>query len=91
MGFVGLCLALLVLIIADIVILVGKSVVMVLLLGHVKAPLCLSWMNFSFFFVIRLGLGVLCLLALFPFVTALIVLLVGPLLGGCLLLVVLVT
>ena len=42
-------------------------------------------MSFSFFFVILLGLGVLCLLALFPFVTALIVLLAGLLLGGCLL------
>ena len=44
-----------------------------------------------FLFVILFFLGVLCLLAHFPFVTALIVLLVGPLLGGCLLLVVLVT
>ena len=51
---------------------------MVLLLGLVKAPLLLSWMSFAFFFVILLGLGVLCLLALFPFVIALIVLLVGP-------------
>ena len=87
----GLFLAPLVLIIVGFVLLGGRSVVMVLLLGLVKAPLCLSSMSFSFFFVIRLGLGVLCLLALFPFVTALIVLLIGPLLGVCLLLVVLET
>ena len=87
----GLFLAPSVLIIVGFVLLGGRSVVMVLLLVLVKAPLCLSWMNFSFFFVILLGLGVLCLLALFPFVTALIVLLVGPQLGGCMLLVVLET
>ena len=46
-------------------------------------------MRFGGSFGILLDLGVLCLLALFPFVTALIVLLVGPLLGDCLLLVVL--
>ena len=45
----------------------------------------------GFSFVILQGLGVLCLLALFPFVTALIVLPVGPLLRGCLLLMVLET
>ena len=80
--------ALLVLNIAGFVILGGRSVVMVLLLGLVKAPLLLAEMSFSFSFVILLGLGVLCLLAPFSFVTALIVLLVGPQLGDCLLLVV---
>ena len=89
MGLVGLCLAPLVLIIVGFVILFGNGVVMVLLLDLVKVRLLLSWMRSSFFFVILLGLGVPCLLALFPFVTALIVLLVGPLLGDCLLLVVL--
>ena len=50
--------------------------------GLTSRPLSLSWMSFLVFFVILQGLGVVCLLALFPSVTALFVLLVGPLLGG---------
>ena len=45
-GFEGLYFALLVLIIVDFVILVGKSVVMVSLLGRVRVLLCFSWMSF---------------------------------------------
>ena len=61
---------------------VWEKVVMFSLLGLEKVPLSLSSMSFLVSFVILQRLGVLCLLALFPSVTALIVLLVGFLLGG---------
>ena len=62
---------------------------MVSLLGLEKVPLSLSWMRFLVSFVILLGLGVLCLLALFPSGIVLLDLLAGPPLGGCRFLVVL--
>ena len=74
--------ALLVLIIVDFVTLVGKDVVMVLLLGHVRVRLYLSLMSFCVSFVILLSLGVLCLVALFLFGIVLVVLLVVLQLGG---------
>ena len=65
-GFVGLCLAPLVLIIVGFVILVGKSVVIVLLLDLVRLPLSFSWMSFWDYFVILLGLDVLSLAGTLP-------------------------
>ena len=65
-GWVGLCLAQLVLIIAVCGILVGKSVVMGLLLDHVRVLLCIFWMSFWLFLGTLLVLGVLYLLVLFP-------------------------
>ena len=66
-GWGGLSPAPLVLIIVGSVILGGRCVVMVLLLGLVKVPLRLFKMSFWGCFVILLDLGVLCLLVLFPF------------------------
>ena len=82
-----LCLALLVLIIAGFVILVGRSVVMVLRLDLVRVPLSFSWMSFWVSFVTLLGLRVLYLLALFSIGIVLLGLRAGPPLGGCLFLV----
>ena len=81
-GFVGLFLALLGPIMVGFVILVGKGVVMVLLLGLVRVPLSLFFMSFWGSFSIFLDLGVLCLLVLFPFGIVLLALLAGLPLGG---------
>ena len=54
-GLVGSCLALLVLTIADLVMLGGRSVVMVLLLDLVRVPRSLSWMSPYGFLIILLG------------------------------------
>ena len=78
MGLAGLCPALLGLITVGFVILGGKSVVMDLLQGHGRVPLASFWMSFWVSSVIHSGLGVLCLLALFPFGIVLLVLLVRP-------------
>ena len=79
----GLCLAPLVLIIANFVLLVGRSVVMVLRLDLVRVPLSFSWMSFWDSFVILLGVGVHYLLVLFSCGVVLLGLLTGPPLGGC--------
>ena len=56
----------------------GRRVVMVLLLDLVRVPLSFSWMSFWDSFVILLGLGVHCLLALFLLGIVLLGLLAGP-------------
>ena len=67
MGLVVWCLALLVLIIVDSVILAGKTVVMDSLPGLGRVPRSLSYMSSSDFLIILLGLHVLCLQVLFSF------------------------
>ena len=64
--------------------LVGISVVMVLLLGHVKLLLLIFWMSFLFFLGILLPLVLVCLLVPYLLGITLRVLLVGFLLGACL-------
>ena len=53
------------------------------LLGHGKVLRILSWMNLYGSSITLLGVGVHCLVALFPFGTVLLVLLAGPPLVGC--------
>ena len=62
---------------------------MVLLPDLERVPLSISWMSFLVSFAILLGLGVHCMLALFPLGIVLLGLLAGPTLGACLLLVML--
>ena len=80
---VGFFLGVLVLTIVVFGTLVGISVVMVLLLGHVKLLLLIFWMSFLFFLGILLPLVLVCLQVLYLLGIALRVLLVGFLLGAC--------
>ena len=66
-GLVDLFLALLVLIIAGFVILVGRGVVMVLPRGLGRVLRSLFWMSYYSSFITLLGLLVHCMLAQFPF------------------------